>query len=308
MLDRTNERSDQPPQPPQRSRAPADFQEHLARLDAAGLLVRIDREVNKDTELHPLVRWQFQGGLDEDERRAFLFTNVVEPTDAASTVSRGRRAVGLGANLCDRCQAARSRDRHRLERGDGTPGAAGHGCGAAPAGGGDHRTICVRAGPGAAAGAGVDAGPMPRPSHRDAVHHQGSDTGAQHGHLSRPAQGQRPAPGCGWHRASAAPALAALAEIPRPRAADALRHRARMRPSWCSPGRRSSPSTRTRWPSPAGLRACDPHREGGDHRRRGARRRRDRDRGPDRSGPAGPEGRSASPAISRSKTSTCRCG
>src|SRR5499427_2070884 len=59
------------------TRAPADFQEHLANLEAAGLLVRIDREVNKDTELHPLVRWQFQGGLDEDQRRAFLFTNVV---------------------------------------------------------------------------------------------------------------------------------------------------------------------------------------------------------------------------------------
>jgi hypothetical protein len=28
----------------------------------------------------PLVRWQFQGGLAEDQRRAFLFTNV---TDAA---------------------------------------------------------------------------------------------------------------------------------------------------------------------------------------------------------------------------------
>src|SRR5580704_10299379 len=59
------------------SRAPADFQEHLANLEAAGLLVRIEREVNKDTELHPLVRWQFQGGLDESERRAFLFTNVI---------------------------------------------------------------------------------------------------------------------------------------------------------------------------------------------------------------------------------------
>ena len=58
-------------------RAPADFQEHLANLEAAGLLVRIDRAVNKDTELHPLVRWQFQGGLDEDQRRAFLFTHVV---------------------------------------------------------------------------------------------------------------------------------------------------------------------------------------------------------------------------------------
>src|ERR1700686_1036612 len=92
MLDRTSERSDQPPQPPQRSRAPTDFQEHLARLEAAGLLVRIEREVNKDTELHPLVRWQFQGGLAEEERRAFLFTNVVG--------ADGRRfgmPVGVGA-------------------------------------------------------------------------------------------------------------------------------------------------------------------------------------------------------------------
>ncbi len=43
-----------------------------------GLLVRIERPINKDTELHPLVRWQFQGGLKEDQRRAFLFTNVVD--------------------------------------------------------------------------------------------------------------------------------------------------------------------------------------------------------------------------------------
>ena len=49
----------------QNSRAPADFQEHLANLEAAGLLVRVDREVNKDTELHPLVRWQFVGGVAE---------------------------------------------------------------------------------------------------------------------------------------------------------------------------------------------------------------------------------------------------
>jgi 4-hydroxy-3-polyprenylbenzoate decarboxylase len=71
---------------------PLDFQEHLARLEAAGLLVRVERPINKDTELHPLVRWQFQGGLGEDERRAFLFTNV---TDA-----QGRRydvPVAIGA-------------------------------------------------------------------------------------------------------------------------------------------------------------------------------------------------------------------
>src|SRR3974390_3677176 len=59
-------------------RAPLDFQEHLRELEARGLLVRIDRPINKDTELHPLARWQFQGGLREDQRRAFLFTNVVD--------------------------------------------------------------------------------------------------------------------------------------------------------------------------------------------------------------------------------------
>jgi len=55
-----------------------DLQEHLADLEARGLLVRIDRPINKDTELHPLVRWQFLGGVPEDKRRAFLFTNVVD--------------------------------------------------------------------------------------------------------------------------------------------------------------------------------------------------------------------------------------
>jgi 4-hydroxy-3-polyprenylbenzoate decarboxylase len=58
--------------------SPLDFQTHLAALEAAGLVVRIDRPINKDTELHPLVRWQFQGGMPEDDRRAFVFTNVVD--------------------------------------------------------------------------------------------------------------------------------------------------------------------------------------------------------------------------------------
>jgi 4-hydroxy-3-polyprenylbenzoate decarboxylase len=58
--------------------APRDLQEHIARLEAKGLLTRIQHPINKDTELHPLVRWQFQGGLDEAQRRAFLFTDVVD--------------------------------------------------------------------------------------------------------------------------------------------------------------------------------------------------------------------------------------
>jgi UbiD family decarboxylase len=77
---------------PQSGKPRLDFQEHLADLQAAGLLVRIDRPINKDTEMHPLVRWQFIGGMPEDERRAFMFTNVVD--------SKGRRydmPVVLGA-------------------------------------------------------------------------------------------------------------------------------------------------------------------------------------------------------------------
>jgi 4-hydroxy-3-polyprenylbenzoate decarboxylase len=76
----------------QKAGPPLDFQEHLARLEVEGLLVRVERPINKDTELHPLVRWQFQGGLSEDERRAFLFTNVTD--------SDGRRydvPVAIGA-------------------------------------------------------------------------------------------------------------------------------------------------------------------------------------------------------------------
>jgi 4-hydroxy-3-polyprenylbenzoate decarboxylase len=55
-----------------------DLQEHLSDLEARGLVTRIDHPVNKDTELHPLVRLQFIGGIAEAERRAFLFTNVVD--------------------------------------------------------------------------------------------------------------------------------------------------------------------------------------------------------------------------------------
>lgn len=70
----------------------ADLHDHLEELDRRGLLVRVEREINKDTELHPLVRWQFRGGIAEKDRKAFLFTNVVD--------SKGRKfdipvAVGV---------------------------------------------------------------------------------------------------------------------------------------------------------------------------------------------------------------------
>src|SRR6185369_9200605 len=54
-----------------------DFREHLKALEERGKLLRIKRAVNKDTELMPLVRWQFRG-LDEGQRKAFMFENVVD--------------------------------------------------------------------------------------------------------------------------------------------------------------------------------------------------------------------------------------
>jgi UbiD family decarboxylase len=55
-----------------------DLHEHLAALEARGLLRRIDRRIDKDAEMHPLVRWQFVGGIDEAQRKAFLFSNVTD--------------------------------------------------------------------------------------------------------------------------------------------------------------------------------------------------------------------------------------
>jgi UbiD family decarboxylase len=51
-------------------------------LARAGLLVAVDEPINKDTEMHPLVRWQYRGGIPEPGRKAFLFT---QPTDAKGT-------------------------------------------------------------------------------------------------------------------------------------------------------------------------------------------------------------------------------
>src|SRR6516225_4223034 len=78
---------------------PLDFQEHLQRLETEGLLCRIDRAIDKDSELHPLVRWQFQGGLREDERRAFLFTNVVDSTGRRYDVPVAVGALAASARI-----------------------------------------------------------------------------------------------------------------------------------------------------------------------------------------------------------------
>ncbi|MEI7530772.1 MAG: UbiD family decarboxylase [Betaproteobacteria bacterium] len=73
-----------------------DLHDHIEELKRRGLLQVIDRQIDKDSELHPLVRWQFVGGMEESERKAFLFTNIVN--------KKGRRydipvlVGGLAAN------------------------------------------------------------------------------------------------------------------------------------------------------------------------------------------------------------------
>ena len=74
-----------------------DLHDHLKALDRAGLLITVDRPINKDTEMHPLVRWQFRGGIPVAERKAFLFTNVTD--------SKGRKydiPVVVGALAANR--------------------------------------------------------------------------------------------------------------------------------------------------------------------------------------------------------------
>lgn len=59
-----------------------DLREYIEALEKQNQLVRIKRPINKDTQLHPLARLQFRG-LPEEERKAFLFENVLD--------SRGRK-------------------------------------------------------------------------------------------------------------------------------------------------------------------------------------------------------------------------
>ncbi len=70
-----------------------DLRTHLENLDRRKLLRRVTIPINKDTELMPLVRWQFRG-LKEEQRTGFLFENV---TNARGESLKGGVAVGIYA-------------------------------------------------------------------------------------------------------------------------------------------------------------------------------------------------------------------
>jgi 4-hydroxy-3-polyprenylbenzoate decarboxylase len=74
-----------------------DLRTHLGNLQRHGKLTRITVPINKDTELMPLVRWQFRG-LQEPQRTGFLFENV---TNARGENLSGGVAVGIYAGSSD---------------------------------------------------------------------------------------------------------------------------------------------------------------------------------------------------------------
>jgi UbiD family decarboxylase len=87
-----------------------DFQDHLKTLDDRGLLRTVNEPINKDTEMHPLVRWQFRGGIQEPDRKAFLFNNITcsrgktyELPVAVGALSSNREiySIGIGAAVED---------------------------------------------------------------------------------------------------------------------------------------------------------------------------------------------------------------
>lgn len=79
-----------------------DLREYLTALEKAGKLRTVKRVINKDTELHPLVRWQFRG-LPETERTGFLFENLTDIKGksydcrvATSIIAPSREVYALG--------------------------------------------------------------------------------------------------------------------------------------------------------------------------------------------------------------------
>jgi len=84
-----------------------DLHDHLKTLEKEGLLITVTRKINKDTEMHPLVRWQFRGGIEEKDRKAFLFTNVTDSKKrkfdipvVVGVLAANREIYRLGMN-CD---------------------------------------------------------------------------------------------------------------------------------------------------------------------------------------------------------------
>ena len=234
-----------------------DFQDHLADLEAKGLLVRIDRAINKDTELHPLVRWQFLGGVPEDKRRAFLFTHVTDAKGrrydipvvvGALAASPEIYAIGMGQPV-DAIGEAWMR---AIADPIAPVAVSAPRCQEVVLTGDD---LKAPGGLGEPAGADLDARLRFRAlSDRHALRHPRSRyRHPEHGHVSGCLESVGPAGRAhGGARGERGRRLSALAQIPRAARADADRDRDRLRArGHVHRVRRSLPSTSTSLASPA---------------------------------------------------------
>ena len=195
----------------------------------------IDRPIDKDTELHPLVRWQFLGGLPEDKRRAFLFTNVDRTAAAGATTC----PVVVGALAASPQIYAIGMGKPVEEIGNAWIDAVAHPIPPVRVNAAPCQEVVIQGddieepdgGLEAPAGADLDAGLRRRAlSHRDALHHQGPrHRRPEHGHLPRRPQGHRPARRAHGVAHRRRRRLSALAEVSQAEDADAVRHRGRLR-------------------------------------------------------------------------------
>jgi len=96
--------------------------EHLASCRSAPP-ARDRRAIDKDAELHPLVRWQFVAGWTRRSRKAFLFYDIVDGRGRKYT-SRWFGAIAANPPSTRGMGGAALLDPGQMDRADGIPSAA----------------------------------------------------------------------------------------------------------------------------------------------------------------------------------------
>ena len=75
-----------------------DVRDYLEELDRRGLLRRVSRSINKDTQVMPLVRWQFRG-LEPEQRTGWLFENITDSRQRSFDAQMAVAIVGASPQV-----------------------------------------------------------------------------------------------------------------------------------------------------------------------------------------------------------------
>ncbi len=97
-----------------------DLRDFIDLLEETGNLYRIGERIDKNSELMPLVRWQYQG-LPDGQRKAFLFENVTDPQGrnydcrvAVGALSASREIYKMALGVADDDNAGAVAERWNL--------------------------------------------------------------------------------------------------------------------------------------------------------------------------------------------------